>query len=162
MAYWNESIFANATLYYNMPPTNYSIDGGYTGSGVLDVAREVQLRVKLWGYAWKMSGDPIWVNRTWTELLVCHFPTNYFIIFYCSLFCFRFDSPSSIPPPFFCLFVLQLVHRSRRETAVNFSVLLVIIGIPLISSMSVCHSWAVSFLKFPRRMLNIFNPFSCK
>ncbi|GAA96245.1 hypothetical protein E5Q_02909 [Mixia osmundae IAM 14324] len=70
LAYWNETIFANATKLAALSPTNYSIDGGLSGSGVLDVAREVQLRLKHWGYAWKMSNDTKWADRAWQEVLV--------------------------------------------------------------------------------------------
>lgn len=70
MAAWNKTIFDNATAFYNMAPTNYSIDGGYSGSGVLDVAREVQLRIKHWAYAYRMSNDTKWVDRTWREVVV--------------------------------------------------------------------------------------------
>ncbi|BGP47560.1 hypothetical protein JCM10450v2_003423 [Rhodotorula kratochvilovae] len=70
MAYWNDTVFANATRFYDMTPTNYSIDGGLTGSGVLDVAREVQLRIKHWAYAYRLSNDTKWVDRTWRELVV--------------------------------------------------------------------------------------------
>lgn len=70
MASWNATIFANATALYNQPPTNYSIDGGYSGSGVLDVGREIQLRIKHWGYAYRMSNDTKWVDRAWRELQV--------------------------------------------------------------------------------------------
>lgn len=66
----NESVFINATAWYEMPPTNYSIDGGYAGSGILDVAREVQRRVRAWAYAYRSTGDSKWVDRTWTELHV--------------------------------------------------------------------------------------------
>lgn len=65
---WNDTIFKNASAFYDMSPTNYSIDGGYTGSGILDVSREVQLRVKTWAYAYRVSNDTKWVDRTWTEL----------------------------------------------------------------------------------------------
>lgn len=68
LASWNATIFANATLFYNMEPTNYSIDGGYSGSGVLDVAREVQLRLKHWAYAYRLSKDTKWIDRAWREL----------------------------------------------------------------------------------------------
>ncbi|GAA6057364.1 hypothetical protein JCM3770_005727 [Rhodotorula araucariae] len=70
MSYWNDTVYANATRFYDMSPTNYSIDGGYTGSGVLDVAREVQLRIKHWAYAYRLSNDTKWVDRTWRELVV--------------------------------------------------------------------------------------------
>lgn len=65
---WNSTIFSNATAFYNLPPTNYSIDGGFSGSGVLDVGREVQLRLKHWAYAYRMSNDTKWVDRAWREL----------------------------------------------------------------------------------------------
>ncbi|GAA6035855.1 hypothetical protein JCM8097_005739 [Rhodosporidiobolus ruineniae] len=70
MSYWNDTIMANATKFYDMDPTAYVEDGGLTGSGVLDPAREVQLRIKHWAYAWKLTGDVKWVNRTWDEVYV--------------------------------------------------------------------------------------------
>lgn len=70
MANWNATIFANASKFYDLPPVPYTTDGGLTGSGVLDVAREIQLRIKHWGYAWRLSNDTKWVDRAWTELLV--------------------------------------------------------------------------------------------
>ncbi|KPV72288.1 uncharacterized protein RHOBADRAFT_56100 [Rhodotorula graminis WP1] len=70
LSYWNDTVFRNASRFYDMTPTNYSIDGGLTGSGVLDVAREVQLRIKHWAYAYKLSNDTKWVDRTWQELVV--------------------------------------------------------------------------------------------
>ncbi|GAA5987256.1 hypothetical protein JCM11641_003383 [Rhodosporidiobolus odoratus] len=68
MSYWNDTIFSNATAFYDLSPTHYSIDGGLTGSGVLDVAREVQLRIKHWAYAYKLSNDTKWVDRVWREV----------------------------------------------------------------------------------------------
>lgn len=65
---WNATIFSNATVWASMSPVNYSIDGGLTGSGVLDPAREVQQRIKAWGYAYRISKDTKWVDRMWTEL----------------------------------------------------------------------------------------------
>ncbi|KAL8278292.1 hypothetical protein RQP46_009324 [Phenoliferia psychrophenolica] len=70
MSSWNDTIFTNATKFLGMSPTNYTEDGGLSGSGVLDVAREVQLRIKHWGYAWKMSNDTKWADRAWQELVV--------------------------------------------------------------------------------------------
>lgn len=67
---WNDTIFNNATAFFNMSPTNYSVDGGLAGSGILDPARELQLRIKTWAYAYKMSNDTKWLDRTWTELQV--------------------------------------------------------------------------------------------
>lgn len=67
---WNASIFANASAFYALPPTNYSVDGTFDGSGILDPAREVQLRIKTWAYAYRMTNDTKWLDRTWTELKV--------------------------------------------------------------------------------------------
>lgn len=66
---WNYTIFQNATNFYGMSPTNYTIDGGLTGSGILDPAREVQLRIKTFAYAYYLSGNnSIWAERAWEEL----------------------------------------------------------------------------------------------
>ncbi|UZJ53361.1 hypothetical protein CBS101457_002681 [Exobasidium rhododendri] len=66
---WNYTIFQNATAFYGMSPTNYTLDGGFSGSGILDPAREVQLRVKTFAYAYRMSGnDTKWAERAWLEL----------------------------------------------------------------------------------------------
>lgn len=70
MSYWNDTIFTNATKFYETNPTNYSIDGCLSCSGVLDVAREVQLKIKHWGYAYKLSNDTKWADRAWRELEV--------------------------------------------------------------------------------------------
>ncbi|KAH8918930.1 hypothetical protein BT69DRAFT_1322496 [Atractiella rhizophila] len=70
LAGWNETIIANATKFANMDPVPYDIDGGLAGSGVLDVARQVQVRIKHWGWAYKMTGDKKWAERTWQEILV--------------------------------------------------------------------------------------------
>jgi hypothetical protein len=68
LSVWNETIFLNASIYYAMPPTNYSIDGGLGGSGVLDPARQVQLKLKHFAYAYRLSNDTKWVDRAWLEL----------------------------------------------------------------------------------------------
>jgi hypothetical protein len=67
---WNSSIFMKAEALYVEPSLEYSINGGLTGNGVLDVARQLQHRVKNWAYAYRMSNDTKWVDRTWQELLV--------------------------------------------------------------------------------------------
>ncbi|KZO98789.1 hypothetical protein CALVIDRAFT_544643 [Calocera viscosa TUFC12733] len=69
LAGWNATIFGNATVYAAGPLTNYSIDGGLGESGVLDVARQVKVKVKSWAYAYRMSNDSSWVDRTWDELV---------------------------------------------------------------------------------------------
>jgi hypothetical protein len=51
-----------------MPPVPYVLDGGVTGSGALDVARQVKERVKSWAYAYRMTNDTKWMERLWTEL----------------------------------------------------------------------------------------------
>jgi hypothetical protein len=65
---WNNTIAANATKFYNEDPTPYDIDGCLSCSGVLDVSRQVQMKVKHWAYMYKVTNDTKWVDRTWTEL----------------------------------------------------------------------------------------------
>ncbi|CAO1633799.1 unnamed protein product [Parajaminaea phylloscopi] len=65
---WNATIFQNATKWAAMDPVNYTVDGTFSGSGILDPAREVQQRIKAWGYAYRMSKDTKWADRAWTEL----------------------------------------------------------------------------------------------
>jgi hypothetical protein len=67
---WNETIFERTLQFYALPPANYVVDGGFTGNGVLDVARTVQHRIKHWAYAYRLSHDMKWVDRTWEELVV--------------------------------------------------------------------------------------------
>ncbi|CAE7102255.1 unnamed protein product, partial [Rhizoctonia solani] len=62
---WNDTIFSNAQTYYDQPVKAYFIDGG---NGVLDIAREIKMRVKAWAYAYRMTKDTKWVDRTWKEL----------------------------------------------------------------------------------------------
>ncbi|KAH8821971.1 hypothetical protein F5884DRAFT_746259 [Xylogone sp. PMI_703] len=70
LASWNETIFERAAQFHGMEPVNYTMDGGPTGSGVLDIAREVQLRIKHWAYAYRMSNNTKWANRVWEEVVV--------------------------------------------------------------------------------------------
>ena len=62
---WNDTIFRNATAYAALEPVAYVEDGS---SGILDVAREVKMRLKAFSYAYRMSNDPQWSQRAWTEL----------------------------------------------------------------------------------------------
>ncbi|KAF8745167.1 Heparinase II III family protein, partial [Rhizoctonia solani] len=62
---WNETIFSNAQTYYDQPVKAYFMDGG---NGILDIAREIKVRIKAWCYAYRMSKDTKWVDRTWREL----------------------------------------------------------------------------------------------
>jgi len=72
---------ANATANYDAPSITYALDGGLTGSGVLDIARELKLRVKNWGYAWRMTKDTKWIDRAYTELNVSELflPSSFFL-----------------------------------------------------------------------------------
>ncbi|KAI0347815.1 hypothetical protein BDW22DRAFT_1319654 [Trametopsis cervina] len=65
MRAWNDTIFGNATQYYNLPPVEYFMDGS---SGILDNCRYVKERVKAWAYVYRMTNDTKWVDRTVTEL----------------------------------------------------------------------------------------------
>lgn len=51
-------------------PTPYVTDGGLDGSGVLDVAREIKLKVKNWAYAYKVTNETKYADRVWLELTV--------------------------------------------------------------------------------------------
>src|ERR1700732_4370899 len=57
LKYWNDTIFLNATQYFNLPPVVYFMDGD---SGILDNAREVKQRIKAFAYAYRMSNDTKW------------------------------------------------------------------------------------------------------
>ncbi|KAK7468722.1 hypothetical protein VKT23_003225 [Stygiomarasmius scandens] len=65
MKSWNETIFGNATDWYNMEPVVYNMDGD---SGILDNAREIKQRIKTFSYAYRMTNDTKWVDRTWLEV----------------------------------------------------------------------------------------------
>lgn len=65
---WHQGILANADANLTESPVTYELDGGLTGSGLLDVARIVKARVKNWAYAYQMTDDKKYVDRTWKEL----------------------------------------------------------------------------------------------
>ncbi|KAF7320126.1 Heparinase ii iii family protein [Mycena kentingensis (nom. inval.)] len=65
MASWNASIFQNASQYYDLPPVVYNMDGD---SGILDNSREVKMRIKAFAYAYRMTNDTTWADRTWAEI----------------------------------------------------------------------------------------------
>ncbi|CAG7847348.1 SubName: Full=Uncharacterized protein {ECO:0000313/EMBL:CCA67701.1} [Serendipita indica DSM 11827] len=65
---WNDIIMANATYYKDQPAVVHVFDGGPSGSGILDPAREVKQRVKHFAYAYLMTNDTSWVDHTWREL----------------------------------------------------------------------------------------------
>jgi hypothetical protein len=62
---WNDTIIGNATAYYALPPVKYNMDGP---SGILDNAREVKMRIKAFAYAFRITKDTKWVDRTWVEI----------------------------------------------------------------------------------------------
>ncbi|KAF8898918.1 chondroitin AC/alginate lyase [Infundibulicybe gibba] len=62
---WNDTIFGNATQYFSSPPVAYFLDGD---SGILDNAREIKMRIKAFGYVYRMTNDTKWVDRAWAEL----------------------------------------------------------------------------------------------
>ncbi|EIW72775.1 heparinase II/III family protein [Tremella mesenterica] len=68
LKYWNDTIIANASSSLNDPPQNYTLDGGLTGSGLLDPARQVKLRIKNWSYAYRMTNDTKYADRVMLEL----------------------------------------------------------------------------------------------
>lgn len=67
LAFWNKTIFGNASDYYNLPPVAYFKDGP---SGILDNSREIKMRLKTFSYAYRMTKDTKWANRAWLELQV--------------------------------------------------------------------------------------------
>lgn len=69
LAKWNNTIMGNATTWRDMPNVPYVQDGGLSGSGILDVSRQVKERMKAWGYAYRLTKDQAWVTRAWTELV---------------------------------------------------------------------------------------------
>lgn len=62
---WNDTIFSNATQYLGLPPVVYHMDGA---SGILDNSREIKMRMKAFGYVYRMTNDTKWVDRAWEEL----------------------------------------------------------------------------------------------
>ncbi|BEJ16654.1 hypothetical protein CspHIS471_0600550 [Cutaneotrichosporon sp. HIS471] len=68
LTHWHKIIIENATATLNEPPTAYVEDGGLSGSGVLDVAREVKVKIKNLAYAYRTTGETKYVDRAWLEL----------------------------------------------------------------------------------------------
>nr|XP_019049253.1 heparinase II/III family protein [Kwoniella bestiolae CBS 10118]OCF28183.1 heparinase II/III family protein [Kwoniella bestiolae CBS 10118] len=65
---WNATIVQNASDTLGDDPTPYTEDGGLSGSGVLDVAREIKVKVKNWAYAYKVTNETKYADRVWLEL----------------------------------------------------------------------------------------------
>lgn len=64
---WNQSIFNNATQYYDLAPVKYYMDGD---SGILDNSREIKMRVKAFAYVYRMTNNTKWADRAWDEIQV--------------------------------------------------------------------------------------------
>ena len=65
---WNNTIFNNATNWAKEGYVAWVADGGFTGSGILDVSRAIQMRVKAWAYAYKLSNNTMFKDRLFGEL----------------------------------------------------------------------------------------------
>ena len=70
MKQWNDKILGNASDTVGSDPIGYIEDGGLEGSGVLDVAREMKLRVKNWAYAYHLTNETKYADRVFRELQV--------------------------------------------------------------------------------------------
>ncbi|KIW13005.1 hypothetical protein PV08_08192 [Exophiala spinifera] len=65
---WNETIIDQANELYSEPVIPYPDDCNVSVGCTLEVARYIQLRVKHWAYAYILTNDVKYVNRTWEEL----------------------------------------------------------------------------------------------
>lgn len=88
------------------------IDGGLSGSGVLDIARQTKMRIKSLAYAYRMSNQTTYADRAYRELKV-----------------------RQVKPLALYLHPHMLVFRTRQEIRPILSEMLVIIGIQRIFSM---------------------------
>ncbi|KAK7059129.1 hypothetical protein VNI00_001755 [Paramarasmius palmivorus] len=62
---WNDTIFGNASAWYDLEPVQYFMDGD---SGILDNAREIKARVKAFSYVYRMTNNTRWADRVWLEI----------------------------------------------------------------------------------------------
>jgi hypothetical protein len=69
LARWNKTIFDKAQALHEKPTVNITSEMRLTGSGILDEAREVQLRIKHWAYVYRMTKQSRWKHRIWEEIL---------------------------------------------------------------------------------------------
>jgi hypothetical protein len=69
LARWNETIFDKAEELHGKPTVEITPDMRLSGSGILDEAREVQLRIKYWAYVYRMTKGSRWKHRIWEEIL---------------------------------------------------------------------------------------------
>ncbi|EJD45784.1 hypothetical protein AURDEDRAFT_114063 [Auricularia subglabra TFB-10046 SS5] len=68
MKAFDAQIMKNASEYWNMPIVRYVEDGGLTGSGILDVSREIKMRIKAYAYAYRRTQETKWMDAAWKEL----------------------------------------------------------------------------------------------
>ncbi|KZV83151.1 hypothetical protein EXIGLDRAFT_777848 [Exidia glandulosa HHB12029] len=68
MKAFHNQILKNASAYWSLPVVKYVEDGGLTGSGILDVSREIKMRIKAYAYAYRMEQDSKWLDAAWKEL----------------------------------------------------------------------------------------------
>ena len=66
---WNETIFDKAQALHEKPMVNITSELRLRASGILDEAREVQLRIKYWAYMYRMTKHSRWKHRIWEEIL---------------------------------------------------------------------------------------------
>jgi hypothetical protein len=69
LARWNATIFDKAQALHAKPTVNITSELRLRGSGILDEAREVQLRIKHWAYVYRMTKQSRWKHRIWEEIL---------------------------------------------------------------------------------------------
>ena len=48
----------------------YYLDGGATGNGLLDAARQVKQRMKVYSYAYRITNDTKWADLAYAEIQV--------------------------------------------------------------------------------------------
>ncbi|KAI0031486.1 chondroitin AC/alginate lyase [Vararia minispora EC-137] len=65
---WNDTIFSNASDYSQLSLVAYILDGGPTGNGLLDAARQVKQRIKVYSYAYRMTNNTKWADLAWGEI----------------------------------------------------------------------------------------------
>lgn len=69
LARWNETIFDKAQELHEKPTVHITSEMRARGSGILDEAREVQLRIKYWAYVYRLTKNNRWKRRIWEVIL---------------------------------------------------------------------------------------------
>ncbi|KAG9791616.1 hypothetical protein KCU88_g963, partial [Aureobasidium melanogenum] len=65
---WNKTIIEQANEFYEAALIPYPDDCDVSVGCTLEVARYIQLRVKHWAYAYRLTNDTKYVDRAWLEL----------------------------------------------------------------------------------------------